>query len=535
MLRSKLFWALFFICFAIGAVLGYLFIGHSVPGTARYIPADISGVLTLQTKRLGADILLGGKLNTDTSLASNKIYQRWKKISAENGGIGISFTSDVLIFQTQSREHQQWYTGMVVKVDDELKLKIFLQTKFTQLLDTAQVHLSALVASPGYSSLVLIDDDWRSPVGIGFNHDVMVVLTACYEVRDNSFFNPELKRIFNMPKDSSILSNKVFRESEKQSADVSLWINLNAPAIKDLLGTKPGQNSKEGFLQAFLDFNKGEINLRVGHLSEDLPGKNVFGKPASNSSFSNYVDTARFMGMLSTHVDLQTLFERIRSEGHGSRLDLVCNKWGLSPDDISGSFDGNADLALNGFVHFNEKYIAYEYDDNFNQVEVPHDREARIPGFVLRLGINGPQAMTLLLPKLLASKTITVCQNGFRLNSELPVYFHPMGPQLFISSSEEMPIARERGPIEGIVLKKFPVTDGSWAYIDLKGTAQCIHTEFSNKPDMHPFAGVFNRILIAIEEQEPGKTNCNIRVGCTNPSTNSLVSLLNLMLDLNHR
>jgi hypothetical protein len=521
MLHSKKFWIVGLVLFLSGILIWVWLTGHSVPSTARYLPADVKEVLTINSKRLMTDLLFEKTPISDTSGTASKYWKRWNNAMTANGGIGISISADILSFNNVSKAHAIPYSGIIFKVKDELLLGNFLIRELPRLVDSTQTHITSLLKAKGYNSLVIVNDENQNPICIGFNKEVLVVLRSGQGITDPTYLNTELNRIFHLTKDSSLYVNENFRETEKHPADLCYWLKNSNPLDK-FFRVGGDTLAETGYTQAWLNFKKGELTLEICRKvsgRQSLPQDKM---PRSAADFINYVATDKFIGICYANLDRKSIEQIVYT---GNKYGHLFDNWGVKTEDLISCMDGSAALAFNGFIHYPEKYTVYDYDENFNQVEVERMRDARLPGFTLSLGTKGIEAKARLFLKLLANKTLIPSKNGFRLNIEAPVYVYTAGDHLFITSSDTPPAIQTRQLAAKEELKKQMMEHSSGFSIDLKELENQYRLAFQ-VPQASPHLSDVFQAACATAEEEPTKTTCKLVITCKDRSANALPQLL---------
>jgi hypothetical protein len=533
MTRSKKVLIICFTLIGLAGTLWFFLSGHSAPDHARYIPSDAIAVVTVNTKRIAADILLGGELKKDTTLGENKTLEKWKKASEENGGIGLSLTADILFFSCTSPGSKQPYTGMVLQLDDDQTLLRFINKELPKLIDTAQENLLKLNPAINYQGYIVVNKGTGSRFCFGFNRHAAVLIKALWAVGDQDFFSKELSRLFKLPKDSSILANENFRTSERRSSDISGWFNYNHPQLKHLFTSKKDSVYPPGYVNAWLDFNKGTGDLTLYIIPSDKKRAAVFVKNHSENDFLKVISTDNFTTLFQADLNMPNLITNLKRLGNEHTLDRLCGEWGLTTGDIAESFTGKADLLFNGFVHYQKKYIAYEYDADFNQVTVEKYRDERIPGFVMRMGMDGSKAMLNLLPKLLTNKRISPWQLGYRLNADIPVYMYPVGSYLYITNASDSKW-RTGGKNHSVEEETAELPKhSSGVYCDLPSLRKELQKEFPRTDEEEKKAwDTFRSVSLTADEEPGGRTTFSLDLKLSDPKTNALVQLINLFQEM---
>ncbi len=517
-----------------GGLVWFFIAGHSMPAYARYIPGDATAVVTINTKRIATDILLGGELKQDTALGPNKTFLKWKKASEENGGLGISMTSDILLFTCFGPAEKQLYGALVIKLDDEQTLLRFFRKELPKLLDTAFFKPAALTETKTYKMVSVSTGPFADDqIFMGFNQEVIVLLKAESHGWTSDRAAKELDRIFNEPKENSIAAVENFRKSERRPADITVWFNYNHRQFHHLMNQKKDTASRPGYVNAWLDFNKGAVDLTVFTIPSNASRVPVFRKSHAENDFLKLIAADKFMGLLHADIDFQNLLNNLNTIGNEKYVERMAGQWGLTSQDIASSFDGKVDLALNGFVHYKKKYIDYTYDADFNKIEIEKYRDERMPGFLLKLGMNGSTALLSLFPKLSGNKRIAACQNGYRLNSDIPVYFYPVGNNLYMSSSDKLPKDQAEQAVHNPEIQSLADNHSSSVFCDLKSLHEAMQKEFpSNDQQEKKVWDRFKSVSFTADEVPGTRTELGFSLKFSEAKTNALVQLINLFQEM---
>jgi hypothetical protein len=522
MLRSKKFWLIIFSLLVIAGFAWYFIFSHSAPAYSRYIPRNAVGVVTFNTKRLASDFLFSGEWKQDTSGSAHKLADKWTKAVQRNGGAGISLSSDILLFSEVSVQ-SRWYNGAILEVDDAKKLSSFLTKELPGLLDTVTMHVSSLIHQKNFESLILIDDE-GIPVWIGFNQEAVIFLKTNTSSSGVTKMDQEMARLFNLSKDSSILSDRNFVRAETRGADISFWCNYNHPELKHIFRNNVEMSTQPGYVDAWLNFNKGEVKLEVEAMAAESERKEVFRKTNEKNNFLNYVDEHKLMALLHLNINPQNLVGNLTAKGTEGKLDHLFDNWGLKTADVTSCINGEVDGAWQGYVHYQEKYIAYERDENFNETEVERFRDARMPALTFRIGVNPAQALTNVLPKLVAGNKISVYKNGFKLNSSIPVYFFPSGNSVFVTTQENAPLGNSVTSAYPDIEKQME-KHSSCIFLPVKNFKEQLLGEY-HFPDQKDTWDAFESLSIVADENPEGKTKFVFKLEMKDEKTNSLAQLI---------
>lgn len=90
------------------------------------------------------------------------------------------------------------------------------------------------------------------------------------------------------------------------------------------------------------------------------------------------------LGTIGGTLDLSTMKKHIS----GTSLKKFTNFTKLEIDSIEQYFDGKVQGAFHGYIHTRDTITTYEYDDDFNKVEVQQIKENKTPDFSIYLGMS---------------------------------------------------------------------------------------------------------------------------------------------------
>jgi hypothetical protein len=516
---------LLFIALLAGTAGWYLFSGHSLGSHAKYIPGNAAGVVTINTARIAADVLLGGKLTSDTSGLHAKHMSQWKAAYDRNGGFGISLSSDIFLYGNYAPEQDLWFQGIVVKINDEEKFNTFLSTELPKLIDSLHIRTRSPETQKNYKSVLLGTGVSGSNFCIGYNGEAAVVLWQNSSRSDSAFLLNELQRVFSLPKDSTLLAKENFLKSEKRACDIGFWFDLGNEGVGHLLNTK-NDSIPRPVVNAWMNFSKGEISLDMLAWYKTKNYPLAFRPKRELNDFPKLLGKDKFMGLLHTNIDLPNLLKNFGSHAEDPRFAHLFDKWHLSTPDVLSSFSGEFDLGVNGFAHYQEKYVEYVYDSLFERKEVQKIRDARIPGFTMRLGLEGTNAMTKILPALMADSLLVTCKGGYKLRNELPVYLYPSPSAVLISSSAEMPQEKKEGSAATPELQDLYRMHSFFVLINIPAVIQSI-----NEGSVHIFPAntvfdLFKSFTYTADQDKPGEVALALSLTFLDSQKNALVQCL---------
>jgi hypothetical protein len=272
------------------------------PKQLNYIPKDVSGVLTIDTKNLALKSLeLKDLLNID-------IFK--KNIPTSNDSIldkmknsGIDLISTTYIFGDIAKGDQKNYVAIAFALDDD--------AKFERMLKEA-----------GKVSEVKIENDIKyayiKNAIIGWKDKVVLAVFIDGE-SDKEKVKAKLTNLFAQPVENSLAaSNDKFQALLKESADLSVFINYEkfndvikqaaqAPMVSDA-------TFKDTYLAATINFEKGKIVSDIKMYNNEANTKKA--KELYKSSVSKDLISGQpggdVIAFLSFGINMETLFKHLQ-------------------------------------------------------------------------------------------------------------------------------------------------------------------------------------------------------------------------------
>jgi hypothetical protein len=510
MWRSGKFWILFILVLLSSWGLWFFLSSHKVAKHASFIPADAAGVITFNTKRLAADFLFGSIGNVD-SISGQSYGSPFKKIMATRDSTGIRLTTDVFLFTGYSHMSKEPYYGLVFKTEDIQMMNTFFTKVFPHLIDTTETHVSEVADCKSFKSMVLIPDHSSAPIGIAYNKEVLILLLSRMPNVDMGWIDKEMRYLFSLSSDRSILSNTRFVASEKRAADVSFWFDSNHPLLNPEWFTP--KDKTPAYCQGWLDFSKGQAVLEL--VSDgSRPGKTpLFNSEESSTNILGYADKKGFVGLLSANLNVKTLIDKIGniSSFSLSMLDSTSAKafaqGAISPkeanvplSELITYFNGKTECIWTGFTSYPKKYIDYEFDENFNHIEVERKVNKCMPSFVLRMGLNGPRAITEVLPKMIQNKQLIPWNTGYKFNSAFPLFLFPAGNGVILTNSEQLPVAQNPA---APLTKPFDALFQNQAAVVILNIST-LEKEYQRSDGKKPISSGLNYITLTVDESKAG-------------------------------
>lgn len=349
----------FFIVFAIIIVVLYVWRYKQSQTFENRVPSNASKVVNVNLRQIENHLLFDFLSNPITYLKPRKRKDSLKKPKTSITK-GLSVPRNILFYTNSDRLKNNWFSS-IVEVNDKEKLTSFLlKEKF--------------VKSTGKN----INFYTKASFVLAIKNEQLII---AFKANKKANIYPLLVTLF----------------------DVKDFLRENTAILKSLTNSKSdiSFSSGEGSIEA--NFNKGTFELQ-GTLVSNLFIDNDNQIPNENGVFAMLGEINKnneiFKGFIKGKADK---FNKIT---HLS-LDSIVNKW-------NGKFNAN----ITSIEQKTDTIISYEYDDDFNKVEIKSAQEKKIPTLMLALG----QESTSSLSDYFYSKnTIQIIEND-TIFTALPIY-----------------------------------------------------------------------------------------------------------------
>lgn len=276
---------------------------------------------------------------------------------------------------------------------------------------------------------------------------------------------------------TSILSNRSYLSSLNKDALATVWIPSFEAIYTTLLpelrtfGSSGNLFSYYGSLQAGLFADKEGFKLKSQMELEPSIAKRfkrIYGRKL-NRKFLKYINSDDAIGVFALSMDTRAYLEELPAlmkDTYGNLFEQYEADIALGADLVSLLLDeaaiakvakGDALFVLNGIAEQEVPYISYEYDDDYNYIEVEKTKMETIPDFLLMFSSDDMQLYNRMMTYV-TSKGYLTEQNGIFLLSqgELPfdLAFTRKNGIVFVGSSLDQLTAIVHGNYRGKVDKQ---------------------------------------------------------------------------------
>lgn len=296
-----------------------------------------------------------------------------------------------------------------------------------------------------------------------YSEDYYDIYTANDSIKSELQNDWSLQRamaIILQPENQSIITNKSYQSSLDKDAEATLWIRDFGVLSDNLLGNMSyalgGFNMTSMYdntsLTAKLFTEKDRIQLSTAYTVNDQWAKS-YKKITSrklNSKLLKYVNEDRMVGYMSYAIDtksalqeypamMKSMYGNMPLYGEEASLAIDLFELLLDEEAVAKVFPGDMLFLLSGISQKEVTYTTYEYDDNYDYVEVEETRTETVPDFLLMVSSEDSR----LLKKLInygAKRDFVVFENGFFSikipESPLDLHFIIKDGILFMGTSE---------------------------------------------------------------------------------------------------
>jgi len=342
---------------------------RNAPNHARYIPADATAVLGINTNAMGKKIAW-------SKITGSNILADLEKEAAESGSSstafkdleasGIDFGSTLYLYGKLTPAAGNRAVGVLpLKSSGDWEAyvkKTFPKAASKKAGDRTEARLSPeLYAGWSDDVLILMSGTAAEPDYSAAINDTSFS-TPMPEDRggvDDVALAAEMQQVFALKKDASIVDDKRFGKLEAEGHDMSLWINYEG-----LMSNMMAQGGSAGMLgggmaslyenTAFgmgFDFEKGQIDGdAVYYVSEKL--REVYkdmGDGKVDAALLDRVNPQALNALVAWKMSPQGMRSLFEKMGYLGMVNMALGEQGITLDDILESFAGDIVFAMNDF------------------------------------------------------------------------------------------------------------------------------------------------------------------------------------------
>ena len=277
---------------------------------------------------------------------------------------------------------------------------------------------------------------------------------------------------FDGPPITSVLTNRSYLSSTSKDALATVWIPSFEAIYTSLLPElrEFGQSGK--LFSYYGDFQAGlyadeegfKLHSQLG-LNDNMAKrfKRIYGNKL-NRKFLKYVDTDEAVGLFALSMDTRAYLEELpelMKDTYGGLFERYEDDINLGADLVSLLLDeaaiakvakGDALFVLNGLTEQEVPYTTYEYDEDYNYIEIDTTRMETVPDFLLMFSSDDESLYNRIMTYVINKGFLTEQNGVFRFSDrDLPfeLVFARKNGVVFIGTSADQLTAIVNGSYRG--------------------------------------------------------------------------------------
>ncbi|MEN7549121.1 DUF4836 family protein [Rapidithrix thailandica] len=387
-----------------------------------YLPEDASAVMALRSQDLAAKMLFENtsdlKLQKLLPLIKEKETQQAAKdilkALSDPMNSGLNLLADSYIYTRV--QAQEW--GILLKVSNVEKLSKSLTEKITVPHD--------LYLKENYKLLVFE----KVPLAIAWNEEVLLINGT--EKKNHASLENSTNEVLTLSVEKSLMHLPQFAQLQQREADALLFAKS---ADFDTLTQIDSKKHDLAYLNLLFHFEEGQLKLDFEqHFKEAKPLLKAKTDLSPNLDIWNRLDDTQLVSFFNFHYRKEALLEM--AQMYDSTYFQQLNKaTGLEQETFFSALNGNMTLACLQSTEETKEVVSYEYDDDFNKIEVKETQKIRQPNLLLEIGTGTP--LTNFLNTLADIGLLKKSQpKNYQLQGlNFPVLLQQNEASLFISSN----------------------------------------------------------------------------------------------------
>lgn len=256
---------------------------------------------------------------------------------------GIDFLNKSYVIGHVADKEADNYIGLILPINDPYKFRDFATSHAIKKPGEGASNVTYVMVGEGAI--------------LGWNTKTAIYLLN-QNVTNERALTSELYRLFDLPEENQMfLRNKSFMKMQEEDADISMWFDLNKiNKYRNPVGMLiPGQKASQGIYNAWIDFEKGSMNMRTRYYA-NADASTVKTEAALvlkeniNKNMLAGVDERKIVGSFNLGVNIPIIRDQLRKDGmldsSQTYLDMVNTNTGEILDMLTG--DMTSCLLKNG-------------------------------------------------------------------------------------------------------------------------------------------------------------------------------------------
>jgi hypothetical protein len=391
-----------------------LFSCSSKSDLAKHIPKDANVVLAFDVKSMGYK-----SLNFKEILTLDNVKKALSDLGKEDTATanfensGIDFLSKAYFFAKATENAP--YGGVIVALSDAKKFETFLKENDKDIKISKEGSVN--VASFEAETAIVV-----------WNDSEVILLFGKEKVKELALNAANLKE-----ENSLAANNSVFADLEKESADISCWVNFeNLEKLIPAYAATTGMfNFKETYLTATCNFEDGQIVVKSKYTTnKEAAEKLTFVRSSVSKELASTLPGHSVIGMLGFALDMEKIYAYLDKEkmmdAYGG---VVTQSTGLTAKEFFDMLNGDIAMTVNGIQMKEVKSLNWTTGEEVTN-QVPD------PEYFAALGVGNKDNLQKLLQHLEQSGMLTKAENVYSYQDK--VFITEQGSTLIITGSAAM-------------------------------------------------------------------------------------------------
>ena len=418
MLKSKLFWIITSVLIlGVGGYVGYKMMSDN-SALATYLPKNSAIVFSADFKSLAS------KMNF-TKLKNLSFFNKMKELSQTAGekgkfaskyaddpfATGVSFLKDAYCFAYSNNGSP---CGGAV-------FGISAKNKFDEFMKQVPDLKNPVVINAKYNYVFL-----EREIMLIWNDEVGILLAGINEDKKDDGI-----KLIQKDEKNSIVSLEAFRNYQKKSADIGMFINFNE--LKSFYGpygnVLTGEiNFKDTYADIMLNFEKNQIVV-ASEMSapEDVLAKNnTMNSSGISNEMQSLLTNKKPLFLMSMSFNMKKIVELINKQSmYNDLIKSMSENLNISKTDIEGFLGGEFSFSLSDITTKKVNVTEYNYETD---EEYETEKDVEVPSMVLSLSVKNNNLTSKLLTQMQAKN-----ENGYWV---FPIPSETFGSNLFIVETD---------------------------------------------------------------------------------------------------
>ncbi len=416
-----------------------VFVSLIAQDLTQYIPSDAVFVANINPKNIDSKVSLESLKKLDVFEAmANQLSQMggkktqeamYKAINAPSQ-YGMDFMSKSYFFIEMKGENT--FANFIFKLSDRQKFENFFKTEINKDNKTKIETKSGFTMVEASETGTMAWNDKMVLISVGyFNFDYKNgEKYEDYKIRATTTITDQVHSFFTTSPKAPIIKNKNYAKSILTKNDAHMWVDYGrimqsyGDIIKSMPGVMPSgweselMNVSTAMMDLYKDMKVAStINFVDGAMEIDIRSytnkkmldytRKVYDNKL-NKKFLKYLDGSNLLGYFSMAFNVENMFEGMKdlyypiiesSTNKGQMITSALDVMEIFVDNeaIYNLFKGDMLFAITGLQEYETTYIGYDFDDDFNRIEVEKTKKETLPSFIMMMSYGDEKNINKLL------------------------------------------------------------------------------------------------------------------------------------------